>query len=48
MFERVAGQFGAFLKTYYWLIGLIIIAIALIGWYDVWCLEVGLCGAEEV
>jgi hypothetical protein len=46
MFAQVAGQVGAFIKSYYWLIGLILLAIALIGWYDVWCGEVGLCGGE--
>ncbi len=48
MFARVSGQFGRFIKSYYWLIAIIIVAIGLIGWYDQWCGEVGLCGGEVV
>lgn len=48
MFKRLTTQFGAFLMSYYLLIGLgVLLAIVLIGWYDIWCAEVGLCGGSE-
>ncbi len=47
MLQRLTAQFSAFLMSHYLLIALaVLLAFVLVNWYDVWCGEVGLCGAE--